>query len=91
MTKTCDHCHGPIPPERAKHPQTRFCTDLCRFAYRRENNLPGEVASVHQLKNRLWSVTTHFHDRPPVNRGDRVRIENTPSTRAHAETQENGG
>lgn len=90
MTKTCDHCHGPIPSERAKHPKARFCRDACRAAWHRKHALPGTVARIVQLASGRWSVTVHFSDLPTtINRGASVSLQTDPRTRTYAATREN--
>ena len=68
----CDNCSQPFEQQRRGQ---RFCCGKCRSAWNRAKNLPGQVASLKQLANGLWSMTVHYPSAPPVSRGQRCRIE----------------
>lgn len=75
MPKTipCKHCGTPFEPTRPGH---EFCLDKCRTAWHRENKLPGRVAGIRALKSGGWSITIHQSERPQVQIGSKVRLEN---------------
>lgn len=48
----------------AKRSHGRFCSNICRSKYRRENptgHTVGTVAGIRKLRNGAVSVTLHFH------------------------------
>jgi len=55
----------------------RFCSapDTCRQSWHREQNLPGVVSGVRQLKSGGWSVTIHYPTQPAVRIKERVSLE----------------
>jgi len=68
----CPECQQEFVPKRQKQ---RFCSGPCRSAWHRHENLPGTVSSIKQLANGQWSVTSHYPQLPPLQRGQRCRIE----------------
>ena len=68
----CQKCEQPF--EQTRRGQ-RFCCGKCRSAWNRAKNLPGTVSSLKQLANGQWSATIHYPQLPPLQRGQRCRIE----------------
>lgn len=66
----CEYCKETFNPTR---PGQRFCVGKsCRQKFHREQNLPGEVTGIRQLKRGGWSVTVKVSNLPDLNIGSRV-------------------
>lgn len=83
MTKpTCDYCHKQFNPTK---PDQRFCVGKnCRQKWHLENNQPGQVVGVRQVKRGGWNITIHYPSLPAVKIGSMVSVETGANSRQDA-------